>query len=177
MNTPIDVYFNEHNEIIKYLNSQKEFSYALALEDNFRRTLLISSASYIETKVQKIIVNFFETHSSNTAIVSFLKNKALKRQYHTLFQWDGNNINSFFGLFGSDFKSSLLTSVEQENMSENIKSFLELGKLRNELVHQNYLNYTIQKSYEEIYKLYKEATNFIEFLDNKMSEGTNNESH
>ncbi len=176
MSTPIDIQFQDHSEIIDFLRSQGEISHALLLDDSFRRTLLIASASYIEVKVQEIIITFFESNSSNDSVVSFLKNKAIKRQYHTLFQWDGNNVNSFFGLFGSEFKISLLEAVKTEDMSDSIKGFLELGKLRNELVHQNYLNYTIQKSRQEIYELYGQAKLFVDFLESKMN-GDDNATH
>ena len=52
-------------------------------------------------------------------------------------------------------------------LSHAVKSFLELGRLRNELTHMNFANYPLDKTVAEIYALYQEANVFVEtFLTN-----------
>jgi len=98
----------------------------------------------------------------NPLIEEFVRNKAISRQYHTLFRWDAPNANAFFGLFGLDFRSYMETKIrEQEEMSESIKAFLEVGRERNRLVHQNYGTFTLEKDASEIYGLYRRARPFV----------------
>lgn len=86
-----------------------------------------------------------------------------KRQYHTYFEWDGKNANKFFALFGKDFKNQLVQKIKKEpTLDIALKAFLELGNMRNCLVHQNFANYTIDKTAKEVYDLYQEAMIFVQ---------------
>lgn len=51
-----------------------------------------------------------------------------------------------------------------ESLKESLDAFLEIGRLRNELVHQDYANYVLLKTSTEIFKLYKTAIRFIDAL-------------
>lgn len=49
-----------------------------------------------------------------------------------------------------------------------MKSFLEIGHLRNILVHSNFASYSLlDKTVEEIYELYNEGLGFVEYLKSK----------
>lgn len=101
-------------------------------------------------------------------ITAIVKQKAIDRQYHTYFNWDENNVNKFFSLFGSTFKEKRKQDVKNNpDLQSAIKSFIELGGERNKLVHQNFADYTIEKTAEEVYELYHQATIFIDFLDSQ----------
>jgi hypothetical protein len=139
MSCPINKLYNDFENIKNYLLINKELDYLNVIEKQFTKSLLISSASFIESSMQDILIKFTESTSSHEIITNFLKNKAIARQYHTYFDWKGNNANSFLGLFGIDFKNMLKKKITENEMEENIKSFLELGRLRNELVHQNFI--------------------------------------
>jgi hypothetical protein len=58
---------------------------------------------------------------------------------------------------------------EDIDLDSAIKSFLELGNERNKLVHQNFADCTIEKTAEEVYKLYQQATLFIDFLERQFN--------
>ena len=67
-------------------------------------------------------------------------------------------------------------------LAHAVKSFLELGQLRNELTHLNFANYPLDKTVDEIYALYQEANVFVEtFLTNLRdfveSDATDDESN
>ena len=88
-----------------------------------------------------------------------------QRQYHTYFDWDEKNANKFFSLFGSDFKDKISKKVEaDEELTNSIIAFLELGSIRNKLAHLNFANYPLDKTADEIYNLYKNAKTFVDFL-------------
>jgi hypothetical protein len=46
----------------------------------------------------------------------------------------------------------------------SVKDFVQLGSLRNQLVHQNYASFTLEKTADEIWGLYESACKFIEVL-------------
>ena len=51
-------------------------------------------------------------------------------------------------------------------LDESIKAFLQLGSLRNQLVHQNFAQFTVDFTAEDIFDLYQKANEFVEgFLD------------
>jgi hypothetical protein len=57
---------------------------------------------------------------------------------------------------------------KNQKMQESILAFLEIGHLRNILVHSNFASYTYeQKTTNDIYKLFETALPFIDFLREK----------
>lgn len=170
MNSPVTKLYSDFEKLKDFLLSNGQLDHYNMIQRDYQKILLISSASYIETIVQEVIINYVDYNSSHELILNFLKNKAISRQYHTYFNWDGNNINSFLGLFGSEFKSDISNKIKNdEKTKNNIKSFLELGNLRNELVHQNFINYTIQKTPEEIKTLFDNALLAVKFMKDELN--------
>ena len=45
---------------------------------------------------------------------------------------------------------------------------MEIGRERNRLVHQDFGNYSLEKTSDEIYKLYSDALFFVEALPQKL---------
>jgi hypothetical protein len=50
---------------------------------------------------------------------------------------------------------------EVENLEDAIKSFMEIGRERNQLVHSDYASFSINKTPDEIYTLYLSADVFV----------------
>jgi hypothetical protein len=96
----------------------------------------------------------------------------IARQYHTYFDWDRNNANRFFGLFGSDFQDRASRHVKGDaELDKSIGDFIELGSTRNRLVHLNYVSFDVDKSPEDIITLYRSALTFIKFLRQWLVDG------
>jgi hypothetical protein len=96
-------------------------------------------------------------------IVHLVRNKAIERQFHTYFQWRERNANAFFGIFGTDFRDFMQKRVKTDSkLDDGIKKFLELGNLRNEMVHENSATFGVEKTLEELYVLYKDGRYFID---------------
>ena len=94
--------------MIDYLETNKEISLKIVADDNLKKVLLLSAASYFEDEIKDIILSFVEKNSNdNSMIKSFVKNKAVERQYHTYFDWGTGNANRFFSLFGEEFNPTL----------------------------------------------------------------------
>ncbi len=62
------------------------------------------------------------------------------------------------------------------DLSEAVAAFLELGDLRNLLVHENFAAYLLEKTSEEIYKLYRQALRFVGYIEGKLNPTTVGES-
>lgn len=168
MSCPINKLYNDFENLKKYLLENKELDYLNVVEKQFTKNLIISSASFLESKLQEILIEFIESTSNHDLITNFFKNKAISRQYHTYFDWDGKNANNFLGLFGTDFKETTKIKIKEQNIDVFIKSFLELGKIRNELVHQNFTLYTTDKTTKEIIELFNNSYKFLNFLKTEL---------
>jgi hypothetical protein len=136
------------------------------LQDSFKRLLLVGSASYFESKIQEVILSFSEKHLGKKHILHhFINNKGIIRQYHTYFEWDGGNANKFFALFGTNFRDYMKQRITKDaQLKQSIGDFLKLGYLRNQMTHENMLNYNLDKTLEEIYELYQTASFFVDSL-------------
>ena len=100
-------------------------------------------------------------------LISFVKKKGINMEYHTYFSWGekdepekpGKNANQFFSLFGENFKSKMNNTIRQnKDLDDSVKAFIELGHLRNILVHSNFAAYNFEnKTTDEIYLMYQKA--------------------
>ncbi|WP_414565474.1 MULTISPECIES: HEPN domain-containing protein [unclassified Anabaena] len=176
--TIVDKIYQDNQEILDFLDKSKEISLKARLDIIFKKTLLLSAASYFEEKICNMLQEFVKRTTQNDKyIVSLVKKKAIERQYHTYFQWNGNNANQFFSLFGEEFKIKLQGQIDDNDaLKTSVKAFLELGETRNKLVHLNFANYPLEKTAEEIYQMYQKSLVFIDFLDNQFS-NTNEKSN
>lgn len=163
--------YKEFKDMIDYLETNKEISLKVVADDNLKKVLLLSAASYFEDEIKDIILSFVEKNSNdNSMIKSFVKNKAVERQYHKYFDWRARNANRFFSLFGEEFKDHAEGDVKgNPELEKSIRDFLEIGNLRNELVHGNFAVFPIEKTVEEIYELYHSAHQFIDYLSSKLT--------
>lgn len=144
------------------LESDLEFKSVYEMYENYvqdmnalrelKSTELVSFVnSYIEI-YRKIFViacaNSFEKHfcrklpeilSENVLLQNFITKQALDRKYHMLFRWEGNNANTFYGLFGEGFKEEMQIYLQEfDDLKEGEKSFLQIGHYRNLTAHKGF---------------------------------------
>ena len=170
--TFIDVLFREQKELIAFLQQHGQLSYSQSVEIFLSKTLLLSGASYFESRITNAISDYAARISqSDEALISLVRTKAIERQYHTFFQWrEGNrSVTPFFAMFGSSLKDSAKQELRDEGLSRATAAFLELGDLRNLLVHENFASYPLEKTADEIYGLYGIALRFVIYLENKLN--------
>jgi hypothetical protein len=166
MGTIVDKLYGEYSAIVSMMDQYNAVSFRNTLNENFRKTLLLSAASHFEHRITTDVVAFCaEVAGGNTMIQTLVRNKAVSRQYHTWFQWEANNANAFFNMFGEDFRSHMIGVVRgDQNVAKSIAAFLEIGRERNRLVHQDYGSFFLEKTAEEIFGLYVSAMVFVEFV-------------
>jgi hypothetical protein len=169
----IDAIIERHNKIIVFLRERDEVSLQVDSDDEFRKTLVLSVASYFESEISRAILNLAKSTGSDE-VCSFIKNKAVSRQYHTFFDWNGKNVNGFLKLFGDSFKDSVQKALsENQRLQDGAKAFLKLGNQRNTLVHENFASVPLEWSADEIVTLYETALDFVSFLSERIQNGGN----
>ncbi|MGX6511634.1 HEPN domain-containing protein [Rhodococcus sp. SJ-2] len=159
----VEIVYKDHLEVVEYLRDLGEISHLATLERTFPKVMLLAAASNLEHKIQEILDSFYGEVTRNTEVaVSFVRNKAIKRQYHSYFNWDGINANSFFGLFGENFKDVMKEELKTDLVfNQSIRDFLEVGFLRNQLVHGDYGSFILDKSALDLLTQYRSAAAFV----------------
>jgi hypothetical protein len=177
--TAVDVLRDEYSSIVRFLNESHQPSLSSDLNKYFKKVLILSAASYFEHEIQNILIQFISaTSNENIKIISFLKKKAIGMQYHTYFTWGekseptkpGKNANTFFSMFGDDFRQECEEDVKINlELDKQVKAFLEIGHLRNILVHSNFASINFDtKTTDEIFTLYEDALNFVNYIRAKL---------
>ncbi len=159
-----------HAEVKSRLTEAGQASAAVFIEETFRKSLALAAASYFEHALTQLLCDFVSRKSGSCEpLVAFFKNKAIKRQYHTYFDWDNGSANVFWSLWGNDFKKETLDVLKSDDaVAGSVSAFLELGKLRNELVHNNYVAFAPELTSDDLYVKYKQALPFIAFVKKRL---------
>lgn len=168
--TIVDSLYSQFRELTSYLNEQGEVSFKITAEENFRKALLLAAASHFESRICDALLLFVnEKSSDNEPLVEFVKKQAINRQYHTFFDWNSQNANKFFGLFGESFQTLMRSELaNNDELVKSIRAFIEIGRERNRLVHQDFGTFYLEKDAEEIYQLYRIALTFVECIPEKL---------
>jgi hypothetical protein len=183
--TPVDLLNEEYKSIVAFLNESTQPSLSSDVNKYFKKVIALSSASYFEHRIQEILLEFVARETGNNVkAINFFKNKAIGMQYHTYFSWGeknepdkpGKNANTFFSLFGNEFKRDVVADMESKpGLDTSMKAFIEVGHLRNILIHSNFAAYNLEhKTTEEIFKLYQDSLPFIDYIRSKLTEPQNN---
>ena len=94
--TAIDRMYSEFSELLRFLCDKGEPSFQSSVDSVFKKTLAIAAASFFEHELTRIILAVVDKRTSGDDLVqNFIRNKAIERQYHTLFDWKSNNANTF----------------------------------------------------------------------------------
>jgi len=169
--TIIDKIYSDYSVLLDYLESNKEISLRNDADNNFKKILLLSIASFFEHEITEGLLRFISKNSNNNQMIySFAKRKGVDRQYHTYFDWPERKANKFYSLFGDEFKKDIEKEIKSNELLRNsAKDFLEIGFIRNELVHENFAVFPLDKTAKDIYNLYESAIIFVDYLMKKLS--------
>jgi hypothetical protein len=169
--TLIDVIYDDNRAAVDFLNQRNEISLASDVENKLTKLLLFSAASFFESEIQDAMRDLVARASNNHEPLMTLAKQAIERKYHTYFEWEGNNANRFFRMLGPAFFNQCRDSVAaQERLQNAIRAFLELGNIRNELAHLDFAAFSLEKTAEEVYALYKSAGEFVDFVRLRLRE-------
>lgn len=168
METIIDVLIERHYKVRESLNNQGEISLMIDVDDEFRKVLVLSVGSFFESQITDS-VSSLANNTQSERITSLIRAKAISRQYHTYFDWDGKNPNKFLSLFGQTFKEKISAELkENTRLNNGCQAFLRLGQKRNFLVHENFAIAPIDWTLEEIVQMYRSAYEFVTYLSGRV---------
>lgn len=172
--TIIDKTYEDTACLLQYLSENNEISLLTTVDDSFRKTLVLSAASLFERQISDALHNYCAQKSgSDACVLALVRMKAIKRQYHTYFDWEERRAGTFFRLLGDVIGERVKAASRDEPLKSSLDAFLELGSLRNNLVHENFAGYAFEKTNEEVYALYQKASVFVNRI---LEELTPNES-
>jgi hypothetical protein len=171
MDSLVDSFYAANTELLRFLEGQRALSLLTTTEEAFRKNLTLAAASYFEHRLTETLLRFCKAQTNGCKeVVSFVHSKAIKRQYHTFFDWDNRSANGFYGMFGEGFREQAKKDVKgDQNLDLGVRAFLEIGYMRNCIVHQNYAAYIPEKTASEVYELFKQALVFVNYLDKRFS--------
>ncbi len=171
MPSPIDSLFADGQTLSAILLEKSEPSLISNLAAIQSKVLLLSSASWFESRLSEAMRQFASIHSKqHSGIQNIIRVKAIERQYHAWFDWDKKTGSKFYNLFGEcgeHLKAKISSSI---NLQAGEKAFMELGLLRNRLVHENFVAFPLTATASDLYTNYQKAELYITWL---ISEITN----
>lgn len=163
----IERQYQDYKDLYKYVFGKGEISFATYIDSVYKKVLVLSAASYFESRISKLISEYAEKASgSDKRIVNLIQTKVIERQYHTLFDWKTNNTNAFWKLFGELTKKNVRKQIDgNEELKVAEQSFMDLGRQRNLLVHENFAESDVNITVDEIYGKYLKACDFISLIE------------
>lgn len=157
-------YVNDDQVLQIVLQDKTELSsFYRNYNDIFPKLFTVACANFFEKIICEFIKNCF--YAKSELMAHFVSNQALERKYHAMFNWDQSNANKFYGLFGKNFLDQIKTKLSTDiMMKDSEKSFMDLGRFRNEIVHKGISTYNLSKSASDIYEAFQKSINFLSFL-------------
>ncbi|WP_405143855.1 HEPN domain-containing protein [Sphaerisporangium sp. NBC_01403] len=157
--------YEDHKSVLDYLSDQQQVSYHATLQTTLPKVLLLAAASEFEERICEALREHVREQTTDLKILELVEQKAIRRQYHALFKWEARNAGHFWALFGANYKSGMNAYCQKDpSLSAQIRAFLELGFLRNQMVHNNYASFILEKTLDEVYGLYLEGDRFVSRL-------------
>ena len=169
----------DYRSIQNYLTQTGQPSFASDVNRYFKKIFVLAAASLFEHQLTSILMEMASTLSNgDERLVYFLKRQAISQRYHQLFDWGetdnpeipGRSGKHFFRLFGDDFHKAVQHDLAAKpEIQSALEDFLEIGHLRNILVHNNFAIYEIDTlTSEEILAKSENATGFVTYIKAKL---------
>lgn len=141
-----------------------------ALGRTYPKVLLLASASFLEVATCQEVSLLYEQLVPDH-LQKFVAKGALERKYHAMFDWNSRNANKFFSMFGEACRDCAKGRMKDDNeFAQVVGSFIEIGFLRNNLVHQNYASFVLDKTFGEVWTLHCRAREFPSLVPDLLSE-------
>lgn len=168
--TEVDTYYEESRAAIQIFGAA-EVSLKVAIQASLTKGLVLAAASFFEATILLHLERIYRQKLAQApSLAEFVKNKGMERQYHTYFDWDSSNGNRFFGLFGPDFAAAMKSKFKLDpNLEAATKDFLKLGRLRNELAHENFAAFSLDETLDDVFALYQSALRFVQALKSEIA--------
>ena len=165
--------YDQSERLTKFLDEHEEPSLRIFVDEHLAKILVLAAASRFEKCMTEAVLELAKRClTADHPLVALIEQKGVKRQYHQWFDWEASNANRFFGLFGKNFSEyAKRTMMDDEGLRKSMHRFLELGSYRNRLVHQDYVTFPMTNDFEEAYRLYDDASKFVEWFQRAACDG------
>lgn len=172
----VDRIYGELRSVSTLLEAQGQISDRVAFNELSAKTIVLCAASYFEREIGRMLIGVARQTGSKDVFCNFLDKQALERKFHTLFDWNRNNANAFFALFGTGTKEKLAEMVKHDAaIEEAIREFLFLNATRNQLVHGNFAAVQAPTTLDEGYAKFNKALAFLVWLPDRLREAAQDE--
>ena len=163
---PVDTLYREFKDLVEMLDASGQTSARSFVDGNFRKVLLLSAASYFEREMTESLREFTrDVVGDGHVLMAVVAGRVIERQYHTWFDWKASNANQFLKMFGAAFAERTRNDIRaDESLSAAVRGFLEIGRERNRVVHQDFVTFRMEKTSDEIYDTYIRARQFVEWF-------------
>ena len=162
--TIVEIRFAEYKALLKVLYDGNEISMANSAEEDFRKVLTVSAASYFEKLIVHTL-NEIAGSVSDRRMGEALKNTTFRREkFSSLFTWGESNVGGFVKIFGQQFKEHFLKTLAEPSLKDGMRAFLKLGEQRNYLVHNDFASSTTDQTLDEVFMQYPSARQFVDHL-------------
>lgn len=152
-------------EVERILSSHGKASETLDVRDSNLVTVFIACGTCYERKLTDGLIALCDSQCP-PSISHFVRVKALKRQYHTMFNWEDENLGSFKTLFGDKFTAFIKDYMSDVSTRKNVDAFLWIGSRRNEAAHTFKCD-SPNKTLEDILVSFEDG---LQFLDDSMAQ-------
>lgn len=168
----IDNLYENTSQLLSQLGQSGDLSMQSFANENLRKMLLLSAASWFEGRICAAMEAFSAVHSGNhPGIQAIIKRWAVDGMYFRYFAWREQKPGQFYSQFGEVCSAILKAEVNaSEGLKQGLADFLVLGNLRNELVHLNFVTYPFDKTSEEVYALFQSAERFVVFVETRLAD-------
>ncbi len=158
--------YERFSESLTLVSAHNKPSVSSTLQESLTKYLIIAIASEFECNLTSGVIRFTNQVTHNPVLACFVKKQAVGYQYYSWFDWkSANNANKLFGLFGVDFKNKMKNKVERSSkLKESIRTFMEIGRKRNALIHNNIAAQPNEHTLDEVYDKYKQSRVFVRWF-------------
>lgn len=156
----VEALYEDYRGIVQDLSGTSPSALA-ALNRSYHKHLLVAAASNLEHRVKQLVPDIFTRYGSGP-LGSFVMKATMARGYHTLFDWNKEKAHGFFTNFGEacglHFREELRSDDVLKGQHD---AFMQLGNLRNQVVHGDYASHAIALTPEEVIERYRDACRFV----------------
>lgn len=172
MQAPIEELYESLKDQELRILREIEIADLQALQRVWVKYLILAASSYFEAEIKAHITEFVSHVSNkNASVLKIIKKQLLARHYHTIIDWkEETKLSSFCNFFSIDINKCADSEV-RIRLEAEFTEFLNLGILRNDLIHKDLITFNVELTIEDVYKKYKSANGFVRYFP-KMLEST-----
>lgn len=133
----------------------------------YSKAMILAAGNWFERKVSEVLVDFARVHSNgDLRVVELVRQRAVARQFHTLFDWEQQVPSRFLALFGDRFKDASIREIKaSETLASGARDFMTLVAQRNALAHAQALDEEPPFTAAEVFTKFNSGAEWVRWLE------------